>query len=194
MAVWRVALLGARGSRACGIGAALRRGGALGALVLAAAAFGEPLRAPNVVPIRPTLVTSGQPGREALMRLGAEGIQAVIYLAPSNVPDAVRDEAALLRAQGIEFVHIPIPFDAPDEQHLARLSEQLKRLAERKVLVHCQVNLRASTMVFLHRVTAERAEAAAAYEAVARVWSPDPVWKRFVVGMLARHGVAFEPY
>ena len=35
------------------------------------------VRAPNVVPIHATLVTSGQPGAEGLAELKAEGFEAV---------------------------------------------------------------------------------------------------------------------
>lgn len=50
------------------------------------------LAAPNVVEISPRLVTSGQPSAEALAGLKAQGFEAVIYLAPPTVTDAVRDE------------------------------------------------------------------------------------------------------
>ncbi len=50
------------------------------------------LIAPNVVEISPRLVTSGQPSAEALAGLKAMAFDAVIYLAPPTVSDAVRDE------------------------------------------------------------------------------------------------------
>ena len=109
------------------------------------------LRAPNVVPISPTLATSGQPSATALAGLAAAGFQAVIYLAPNTVSDAVTEEPAILMRQGIEFIHIPIPFAAPEEKHYLAAAEALTRLSAKKVLVHCQVNLRASSIVFLYR-------------------------------------------
>lgn len=160
----------------------------------ASAATPPTLEAPNVVPIDERLVTAGQPGPRALAALGSQGFEAVIYLAPASVPDAVQDEPALLARQGIRFVHIPIPFDAPDASHLEALATALQGLAAQKVLVHCQVNMRASTMVFLYRVLHRREDPARAYEAVARVWSPNRTWRRFVVQQLALKGIAFEPY
>lgn len=151
------------------------------------------LDAPNPVVISPRLVTSGQPTARALADLGRQGFQAVIYLAPSTVDDAVKDEPALLAAQGIEFVHIPIPFQAPTEAHRIALSQALLRLADRQVLVHCQVNMRASTLVFLHRVIEGREDPARAYEAVARVWSPQGAWRRLMLEQLAKHQITFEP-
>lgn len=152
------------------------------------------LAAPNVVPINERLVTSGQPTAEGLANLGKLGFQAVIYLAPSSVSDAVKEEPDLLRAQGIEFVHIPIPFGAPTEAHYEELSSALMRLQGRKVLVHCQVNMRASTLVFLHRVIRNKEDPALAWEAVIRVWSPGGAWKRLVIAQLSKHRVAFQPF
>ena len=44
--------------------------------------------APNTVEITPKLVTAGQPSREALAKLSAQGFGAVIYLAPPTSHNA----------------------------------------------------------------------------------------------------------
>jgi protein tyrosine phosphatase (PTP) superfamily phosphohydrolase (DUF442 family) len=110
------------------------------------------------------------------------------------VSDAVPDEPELLRRQGIDYVNIPIPFDAPGQDHVDGFLAAMARFASRKVLVHCQVNLRASSMTFLHRVIGGRVAPEVAYEAVARVWSPNSVWRILLVDQLRRHGSDFEPY
>ena len=173
-------------------------------LLLLAAAVGLPHRAawpqppaldaPNVVPISPRLVTSGQPSAEALARLAATGFGAVIYLAPPDVPGAVHDEAAIVGRQGLAYVNIPIKFNQPTDADFESFVAAMARLGERKVLVHCQVNMRASSMVFLYRVIVGREAPEAAYESVARVWSPEDPWKALIVGQLRRHGIAFDPY
>ena len=156
----------------------------------------EPARfqAPNLVEVSPTLVTAGQPSAAALATLAAHGFAADIYLAPLNVHDAVRDEPEIVRGQGLAFIHIPIAFNEPDEADFVRFTEALAAFRERKVLAHCQVNMRASSMVFLHRVIVGHEPPEAAYEAVAKVWSPNGTWRRFIVGMLRRHQIAFDPY
>ena len=154
----------------------------------------QALAAPNVVPISATLVTSGQPTAQALATLASQGFQAVIYLAPFAVSDAVKEEPLLVSKQGIEFIHIPIPFNKPDESHFLAVSSGLERLQGKKVLVHCQVNMRASSMVFLHRVIRGKEDPFRAYEAVAAVWSPQGPWRQLLVSQLGKHGIIFEPY
>lgn len=74
-----------------------------------------------------------------------------LYLAPPTVSDAVRDEAQIVARPALVFVNIPMAFDNPTEQDFEAFAGVLRGLAGRKVLVHCQINLRASTMVFLYR-------------------------------------------
>ena len=162
--------------------------------LVGAAAHAKQLEAPNVVVIGPRLTTSGQPGAQALSGLRQLGFEAVVYLAPATVPDAVKEEPAILAQQGIEFVHVPIPFGTPTEAHFEAVSQALQRLQGKNVLVHCQVNMRASTLVFLHRATKLREDPVTAWQDVTRVWVPDGAWKRLVTDVLARHGVNFAPF
>jgi protein tyrosine phosphatase (PTP) superfamily phosphohydrolase (DUF442 family) len=157
---------------------------------------GTPARldAPNVVPISPRLVTSGQPTAASLAELKAQGFGAVIYLAPLSVPDAIRDEPSLLERQGIAFVNIPIAFGNPTDSDFQAFAAALQSFSERKVLVHCQVNMRASSMVFLYRVIVGKEAAETAYASVAQVWSPEGPWKRLLVSELRKNGISFEPY
>jgi len=174
----------------------LRRLGRSLALVLAAAAVAfaqDPgLAAPNVAAVSPRLVTSGQPSAEALASVKASGFEAVIYLAAPTVSDAVRDEHHIVARQGLTFVNIPLRFDNPTEADFETFASVLRGLGDRKVLVHCQISLRASSMVFLYRTLVLKEDPRAAYEAVSRVWVPDAPWRRLIEGQLAKHEVAFE--
>lgn len=160
----------------------------------ARAAVSLGLEAPNIVPISAELVTSGQPTAASLRRLKELGFGAVIYLAPETVPDAVPGEASIVQSQGLGYVNIPIPFNRPTADDLASFEAALARFKGRKVLVHCQVNMRASSMVFLHRVLVGKEDPEAAYAAVSQVWSPEGPWKGLIESRLRQAGVSFELY
>jgi protein tyrosine phosphatase (PTP) superfamily phosphohydrolase (DUF442 family) len=164
--------------------------------VVATSSMAQPLRlaAPNVVEISPRLVTSGQPTAEALTGLKAQGFEAVIYLAPPTVPDAVLDEQLIVTRQGLVFINIPIRFDNPTEADFEKFASVLGELGSHKVLVHCQINLRASVMVFLYRAIILREQPRVAYESVTGVWSPDGRWRRLIEDQLHKHKVVFEPF
>jgi protein tyrosine phosphatase (PTP) superfamily phosphohydrolase (DUF442 family) len=161
-------------------------------LALPAAAEAPAIAAPNVVDITPRIVTSGQPSADALAGLKAKGFDAVIYLAPATVQDAVADEYAILSRQGILFVNIPMQWENPTAADFEAFAGVLRALADRKVLVHCPLNYRASSMVFLYRAIVLHEDADQAYAAVARVWSPMGAWRPFIEGQLRRHGLTFS--
>ena len=63
---------------------------------------------------------------------------------------------------------------------------------DRKVLVHCQLNMRASAFTFLYRVIHEKTPPEEAMKALRAVWIPRDQWATFTADVLARHNVDFE--
>jgi protein tyrosine phosphatase (PTP) superfamily phosphohydrolase (DUF442 family) len=149
--------------------------------------------APNVHVISPTLTTAGQPDRASLQNLKANGYEAVIYLAMGDTKDAVSDEADLLKGQAIQYVHVPIPWQTPVTKHLTAMAEALKTMEGKKVLVHCQMNMRASAMTFLYRTIYAKEDPAVAWKDVKAVWTPADQWGKFVEDQLKANGIQFKP-
>jgi protein tyrosine phosphatase (PTP) superfamily phosphohydrolase (DUF442 family) len=148
--------------------------------------------APNVRVISPLLVTAGQPDLASLRRLKAEGYDAVISLSPGDSRDAVPDQAEILASQGVEFVHIPIPWQTPETKHLDAMAGAMQRLKGKKVLVHCQMNMRASALTFLYRTIYEKQDPVKAWGDVKPLWTPTNQWGTFIDAQLKAHGVSFE--
>ena len=167
---------------------------ALLAVASGAAAELPPDFAPNPVQISPRLSTAGQPSAESLRGLADAGYEAVVYLAPPTVPDAVPDAALIVGSQGLVYVNIPIDFADPTERDVDRFFDVMNALGDRRVLVHCQINMRASVLVFLYRAAVLGEDPALAYAAVERVWVPNGPWRRLISTQLQRHGIAFEPF
>jgi len=156
------------------------------------AAAAPALDAPNLVEISPRLVTSGQPSAAALGKLKEQGFGAVIYLAPPTVQDAVRDEHLIVARQGLVFINIPIRFDGPTEADYDAFAAAMRGLGDRKVLVHCQINMRASSFVFLYRAIVLKDDPRRAYDAVEKVWVPEGPWRQLIEQELKKHHVDFE--
>lgn len=150
------------------------------------------LVAPNVAEVSDHLVTSGQPSAAALAELKTLGFEAVIYLAPPTVPDAVRDEHLVVARQGLPFINIPVAFDRPTESDFETFASVLAGLGQRKVLVHCQVNFRASSMVFLYRTIKLKEPPLAAYQTLQKTWNPTGPWRQLIESLLRKNGIAFE--
>lgn len=139
------------------------------------------------------LHTSGQPNAEQLAVLRPSGYALVINLSPPDVIGAVPEEAVLVAGSGVGYVNIPVAWGQPRYADFALFSAVMQAAQDRRVLVHCQANMRASAFVFLYRVIHERADPQIAYEDVLSLWVPDVQWSGFMRETLARHGIDFAP-
>ena len=146
----------------------------------------------NRVDIDALLSTSGQPSRDYLATLKGQGFEAVVSLVPTGAPEAVADEGEILSRQGLSYVHLPIAFGQPTDADVAQVFAALRALDGRRVLLHCELNFRASSMAFLWRVIERHQDPALAYEALTRVWAPNGAWRRLIEGQLRQHQIAFE--
>ena len=180
-----------RATNSLSFGRGLGRGLLIAALAFPALAHEGP--APNRLDLSPTLTTSGQPTKAFLETLKAQGFEVVIYLAPPTVMDAIAEEPQIVGRQGLAYVNIPMDFSKPTAEDFRTFSRVMQENAGRKVLVHCQMNFRASSMVFLYRVLTLREPPGPAWEAVQRAWVPNATWKRFIVETLRANGSSFEP-
>ena len=131
-----------------------------------------------------TLSTAGQPTPEQLSALGAAGIGHVINLALPSSMDAVADEAVRVTGQGINYLQLPVQWEAPEIAQFQRFCQLLWALREEPVLVHCARNKRVSVFVFLYRVLHEGVAVTEAAELMHQVWVPNPVWFDFIEAVL----------
>ena len=120
----------------------------------------------------PEITTSGRLEAGDVARLAALGVRQVINLAMADSPGALADEAELLSAAGMAYTHIPVPFAAPDEGHLAAFLAALEA-GERPLHVHCIANYRVSAFFYRHnRASCGMAEADAR-ALMERHWRPE---------------------
>jgi protein tyrosine phosphatase (PTP) superfamily phosphohydrolase (DUF442 family) len=145
----------------------------------------------NYVEAAPGLATGGMPRSAQFARIADAGFDMIVNLAPDDALGAHADEEALVRGRGMAYAHLPIDFAAPGAADYERFAALMRsREGHGRTLVHCQLNLRASSLVFLYRVI-ERGEAADnAYDAVVAVWRPNETWRRFLRETLQAHGKA----
>jgi protein tyrosine phosphatase (PTP) superfamily phosphohydrolase (DUF442 family) len=170
----------------------MTRAALLVAAALALPALAHEGPAPNRVDVSASLSTSGQPTRAFLESLKSQGYEVVIYLAPPTVPDALADEHRIVGRQGLAFVNIPIEWERPTPADFEAFTRVMQAFGGRKVFVHCQMNFRASSMVFLHRVITLREPPGPAWQSVQKAWVPNATWKRYIAETLKAHRVEFE--
>ena len=86
-------------------------------------------------------------------------------------------------------MHIPVVWEVPKDSDLDQFFEVMDLHRERKIFVHCVVNWRVSSFVYLHRVIRQGIPMEVAGQSLHKIWMPDPVWRRFIDRSLARYAV-----
>ncbi|MEX2080168.1 MAG: protein tyrosine phosphatase family protein [Dehalococcoidia bacterium] len=151
----------------------------------AVAAQGQPA---NFVEWRDGLHSSAQPSAAWLSEVKQRRYDLVINLAPPQSHGSLRDEGGIVGTKGVVYVNIPVDFSKPAAEDFRQFSEIVKANAGRNVFVHCQVNLRGSSFVFLYRVIHENAPIGETAIKLNAVWAPDRVWRKFIDRTLEAHG------
>lgn len=127
------------------------------------------------------LATSGQPRDDELPAIAAAGYEVVVNLALHDDPRySLVDEAGAVRALGLEYVHIPVRFDAPTERDLAAFFDAMDARRGKRIWLHCAANLRVSAFLGLYRRLRLGWPEERAFELMHDVWAPNPVWARFI--------------
>ena len=133
----------------------------------------DPTDIRNFQRLGPRTTTSGRLRDEDLDTLAGLGVAHVINLALDSHPEALADERGKLAARGIGYTHIPVPFDAPRDEHYRAFGAALAAAGDAPVHVHCIMNYRVSAFFFRwHREFAGMDESGAR-ALLARQWEPD---------------------
>jgi protein tyrosine phosphatase (PTP) superfamily phosphohydrolase (DUF442 family) len=142
----------------------------------------------NFLALSENLFTGGMPKADQLTDAAQRGIQIVINLAPHDVPDALPNEPELVNALGMEYINIPVIWSTPTKDGLDRFMAVMDENPDRKLLVHCQANFRATAFVALYRILRHGWEAEDAIEDMHKIWDAEdyPIWKMFIEENLKR--------
>ena len=166
----------------------IRTAGLLAALALAASAQADD-EVVNYVAYDETFSSGGGVTAPALERLRDAGLERVIFLAYSDQEQSLENEDRVVDELGMDFVHIPVRWDAPDANHFGLFAAIMQQAPERPTLVHCQANYRASAFAMLYRVIYNDVPLAEAKADMNAVWTPTETWTDFILDTLERNGV-----
>jgi protein tyrosine phosphatase (PTP) superfamily phosphohydrolase (DUF442 family) len=134
----------------------------------------------NFYPISLLILTAGQPTAAQIALVAAAGCEVVINLARPSSPNALADEAELVAAQGMDYIAIPVVWEEPTLDDLARFFAAMEANQARMVFVHCMVNYRVSTFIYLYRVLRLGADPDEAIWDLRAIWEPEPHWAEFI--------------
>ena len=128
------------------------------------------------------IASSGQPTEAQFNEIASGGYDAIINLAMPDHENSIAIEGSIVTSLGMTYIHIPVPFDAPNEDHFATFSGYMDALKDKKVWVHCMVNARVSAFLFRYLQNNRGFTATEAKTPILEQWLPemDNVWKEFL--------------
>ena len=135
--------------------------------------------------------SAGQPGRERFELLKSEGFERVVYIAFANSEGAISDEDQLVRELGMHYAQVPVIWDAPTKADFDTFAAVMQSAPEKKTLLHCQANYRATVFALLYRVLYLDVPLAKAKSDMNTIWKPDGVWRDLIFEVLQDNG--FSP-
>ena len=74
----------------------------------------------NFYQITENISTGGQPTISQLSKISKENYSVVINLAMHYSDNAISEEDEIVSSLGMEYLHIPVPFEAPTSVHLKK--------------------------------------------------------------------------
>ena len=121
-----------------------------------------------------------QPDEHHFKTIAQAGFQVVVNLAMPNSENAIPEEGNIVTAHRMTYVHIPVPFDAPDAGHLKQFINTMQAFADWKVWVHCVLNYRVSAFLYQYQRLVLGAADTDARKIMFPSWQPNDVWQRFM--------------
>jgi protein tyrosine phosphatase (PTP) superfamily phosphohydrolase (DUF442 family) len=134
----------------------------------------------NFLPLSELVGTAGQPAAEQFAAVRAAGFEVVINLAMPNSANALPDERGIVTGLGMDYVHIPVAWEAPSMEEARRFFRAMDAAAGRKVFVHCAMNMCVSAFMYLYRTVREGVDPDVAAVDLQRLWTPNPTWQHFL--------------
>ena len=139
-----------------------------------------------------TFASSGQPTKDQFSAIAENGFERIVYIAFTNNTNALPDADQVVKGLGMEYMHIPVTWDNPLSSDFYAFADSLRRDTDKKTLLHCQVNARATAFSFLYRVIYEGVDIAEAKADMNTVWQPNETWRDFIVAVLVENGMSPE--
>ena len=142
----------------------------------------------NFLALPENIFTGGMPTREQIADAAQRGVELVINLAPHEVSNALPGEPELVTSLGMQYINIPVIWTTPTRDGLDRFMDVMDQNKDKKILVHCQANFRATAFMALYRILRQGWNADEAMAGMHKIWDTEdyPIWKMFIEENLKR--------
>ncbi|WP_410211391.1 protein tyrosine phosphatase family protein [Aquirhabdus sp.] len=130
--------------------------------------------------IHDNLATSGQPQLDEFDLIAKAGFEIVINLALTDASNAITNEDRRVLECGMDYLNLPLLFDHPSLSQALYLLNFLHASQDKKIWLHCALNMRVSSLVYLYRTHHLAMPELDALALLHDVWTPNNVWQQLI--------------
>jgi protein tyrosine phosphatase (PTP) superfamily phosphohydrolase (DUF442 family) len=134
----------------------------------------------NYLKINDHLQTSGQPKADEFKSIAEAGVNTVINLAMPDSDTAIANEGELVSSEGMNYIHIPVVWQQPKVEQFELFAQILEYHKDKSVWVHCALNWRVSSFIYLYRTKCLIVGKDEAWKTMEKLWTPNEVWSEFI--------------
>ena len=134
----------------------------------------------NFLKLTERISTGGQPTEEQFKVISASGFEVVINLALSTSDSALADEGQIVVKSGMIYEHIPVIWEAPTQNDLARFLQVMSMYEHKKLFVHCAANMRVSAFMAIYRVLVLKWNYQDTLIDLHKIWQPNSIWQLWI--------------
>lgn len=135
----------------------------------------------NYYSVSENLASSGMLDLEEYQQIKDYGFKHVINLIPGNQIK----ERKHVESLDMTYEQIQVDWDKPTLADFETFVKLMNSYGDDKVYVHCQANFRASSFVYLYRITQLGVSAEVALKDLMAVWTPHNGWQEYIDATLA---------
>lgn len=134
----------------------------------------------NFLQLSDSIATAGQPNVEQFAAIKQAGYDVVVNLALPTSTNAIPNEREVVESQGMEYIHIPVVWENPTIEDANRFFQVIQANIDRKIFVHCAMNMRVSAFMYLYRCIHEQIDDEVAKQDLHKIWVPSQLWQTFI--------------
>jgi protein tyrosine phosphatase (PTP) superfamily phosphohydrolase (DUF442 family) len=135
----------------------------------------------NYLKINELIQTSGQPKVKEFELIYKSGANTVVNLALPDHKEAISNEGELVTKHGMNYIHIPVVWQSPQPEQYQLFQDILRAHATKSIWVHCALNWRVASFIYLYRTKCLGISESEAKKALLSIWEPNDVWSKFIV-------------
>ncbi len=136
--------------------------------------------------VHENLATSGQPSSDELALIAQAAFKVVINLALTDASNVLVGEDRRVLELGMDYINLPMLFDRPSYMQALRVLDTLKSLHHQKVWLHCALNMRVSSLMYIFRVHHLMMDEVDAKVFLDQIWTPNVEWSD-IIQQLEKH-------